>query len=277
MFFKNKVLVHWKEYFDNTCKGEDMWGHYKTSNGDLYVVADGASSHEGAKTGGDVARFIDKRLKEDAVNIVRSKHLKDLLHSINAESVKINGGAYAAIAGILHRGKTMFAFSAGDVAILAKKPGGKLLQVLPLDLHMGREEAEETATQEIGTIVNGTEITAENCSQRAIQYINHGLSNAVGIGESFFLNEKKFYTKDGAAILIASDGITDPFMEPQREAGKIPKENILKLYDLIESNVNAEEAAEALKDLFWDTQVKEKRKIKSDDRTGIFLYMHAKK
>lgn len=57
----NEILVNWKEYFDNTCKGEDMWGHYKTANGDLYVVADGASNHEGSKTGGDVVRFIDER------------------------------------------------------------------------------------------------------------------------------------------------------------------------------------------------------------------------
>ena len=277
MFFKNRISVHWKEYFDNTCKGEDMWGHYKTSNGNLYVVADGASTHEGTKTGGDVVRLIDDRLKQEAANIVRRKHLIELLHSINAESIKTNEGAYAAIAGILHRGKIMIAFSAGDVAILAKKPRGKLLQVLPLDLNMGREEAEQTAMTEIGTMINGTEITAENYSQRADQYINHGLSNAVGIGESFFLNEKRFYTKDGTAILIASDGITDPFMEPQIEAGTIPKTNAIKLHELIESSHTAKDAAEALKDLVWDTQVKEKKKIKSDDRTGLFLYMQNEK
>ena len=277
MFFKNRISVHWKEYFDNSCKGEDMWGHYKTANGNLYVVADGASTHEGTKTGGDVVRLIDDRLKQEAANIVRRKHLIELLHSINAESIKTNEGAYAAIAGILHRGKIMIAFSAGDVAILAKKPRGKLLQVLPLDLNMGREEAEQTAMTEIGTMINGTEITAENYSQRADQYINHGLSNAVGIGESFFLNEKRFYTKDGAAILIASDGITDPFMEPQIEAGTIPKTNAIKLHELIESSHTAKDAAEALKDLVWDTQVKEKKKIKSDDRTGLFLYMQNEK
>jgi len=275
MFFNNKVSVRWKEYFDNTCKGEDMWGRYKTSNGYLYVVADGASTHEGAKTGGDVARLIDKRLKEDAINIVRSKHLRELMHSINSESVKINEGAYAAVAGILHRGRGMFAFGAGDVSILAKKPNGKLLQTLPLDLSMHRDDAEKTAMTEIGTIINGMEVTSDNYIKRVDQYINHGLCNAVGIGDSFFLNEKSFYVKDGAALLIASDGITDPFMEPQKEAGKIPKEDALKLHELINSTNNAEEAAEALKDLFWDTQVIEKRKIKADDRTGIFLCMNA--
>ncbi|MFT5396236.1 MAG: serine/threonine protein phosphatase PrpC [Gammaproteobacteria bacterium] len=274
MLFKNKVSVRWKEYFDNTCKGEDLWGHYKTSNGDLYVVIDGASSHEGTKTGGDVAQLIDKRLKEDAINIVRSKHLRELLHSINDESVKVNKGAYAAVAGILHRGRGMFAFGAGDVSILAKKPNGKLLQTLPLDLSMQRDEAEQTAMTEIGTIIDGKEITSENYFKRVNQFLNHGLSNAVGIGESFFLNEKSFYVKDGAALLIASDGITDPFMDPQKESGKIPKENALKLYELINSTNNAEEASEALKDLFWDTQVKEKKKIKADDRTGIFIYMN---
>jgi len=277
MLFKNKVSVHWKEYFDNTCKGEDLWCHYKTSNGDLYVVIDGASSHEGNKTGGDVARLIDKRLKEDAINIVRSKHLRELLHSINAESGKINEGAYAAVAGILHRGKGMFAFGAGDVSILAKKPNGKILQTLPLDLNMQRDEAEKTAMNEIGTIINGKEITSENYIKRVDQYLNHGLCNAVGIGESFFLNEKSFYVKDGAALLIASDGICDPFMDPQKEAGKIPKDDALKLHDLLNSTDNAEKAAENLKELFWDTQVKEKIKIKADDRTGIFIFMNTEK
>ena len=270
-----KVSVNWKEYFDNSCKGEDMWGHYKTANGDLYVVADGASNHDGSKTGGDVARFIDDRLKQDAENIVRSKHLKELLHSINTESAKINEGAYAAIAGVLHRGNRMFSFSAGDVSIIAKKPNGKLLQVLPLDLNMQRDEAEICAKTEIGTIINGVEITEENYEQRVNQYTSHGLCNAVGIGQSFFLNDKNFNTKDGAAILIASDGVTDPFMQLQSGAGKILKANALKLYDVINSNDNAEDAANALQNMIWDTQVKEKKKIKQDDRTGLFLYMNA--
>ena len=36
-----------------------------------------------------------------------------------------------------------------------------------------------------------------------------------------------------------------------------------------------EDAANALKNLIWDTQVKEKKKIKPDDRTGLFFYMNA--
>jgi len=40
------------------------------------------------------------------------------------------------------------------------------------------------------------------------------------------------------------------------------------------SNDNAEDAADSLKDMIWDTQVKEKKKIKQDDRTGLFLYMN---
>jgi serine/threonine protein phosphatase PrpC len=271
----SNMVINWKEYSENDCKGEDMWGHYKTPNGDLYVVADGASSHDGAKTGGDVARYIDTRLKQDTANITRTEHLKELIHSINAESTKINEGAYAAIGGILHREDRMFAFSAGDVAILAKKPSGKLLQALPLDLNMQSADAEKTAMTEIGTFINGKEITAENYILRARQYTQHGLFNAIGIGDSFFLNEKHFYTKDDAVLLIASDGITDPFMEPQREVGEIPQANAPKLYDLLNSNDNAEAAVEALKDVIWDTQVIEKKKIKSDDRTGIFIYMNA--
>lgn len=200
--------------------------------------------------------------------------MKELIHSINTESTKENAGAYAAIAGILHRGDTMFNFSAGDVSILAKKPNGKLIQILPLDLSIQQEEAEEQAKTEIGTIIDGKEITNENYIQRAKQYTNHGLCNAVGIGESFFLNERRFNTKDGAVVLIASDGITDPFMKPQREAGTVPKSDAGKLYKIIETSDNAEDASNSLKDLIWDTQVKEKIKIKSDDRTGIFLYMN---
>ena len=271
---KKKILVNWKEYFDNDCKGEDMWGHYKTSNGDLYVVADGASIHGGSKTGGDVARFIDDRLRQDSVNIVRSNDLKELIHSINDESTKVNEGAYAAIAGILHRGNRIFSFSAGDVSIIAKKPNGKLIQVLPLDLNMQRDEAERNVKTEIGTIINDIEITEENYEQRVNQYVSHGLCNAVGIGESFYLNDKNFNVKDGAAILIASDGVTDPFMQPQRDAGKILKANALKLYEVINSSDNAEDAADSLKNMIWDTQVKEKKKIKQDDRTGLFLYMN---
>ena len=269
----NKILVNWKEFSDNTCKGEDMWGHYKTANGELYVIADGASTHEGEKTGGDVVRYIDERLKQDAANIVRSRHLRELFHSINDESSKINEGAYAAIAGILHRGDAMFAFGAGDVSILAKKRSGNVIQILPLDLCMEKDEAEMTATKELGTIVDGKEITSENVILRAEQYMNHGLSNAVGIGGSFYLNEKSFYAKEGAAIMIATDGVTDPFMIPHRKAGKILEINAQKFYDIFNSCNNAEAATDALKDSIWDTQVKEKKKIKADDRTCIFIYM----
>ena len=250
-----------------------MWGHYQTATGNLYVVADGVSSHDGAKTGGDVVRYIDERLKKDAANIARSRHLRELMHSINAESAKINEGAYAAVAGILHRGNGMFAFGAGDVSILGRKPSKKLIQVLPLDLTMDIDEAEDIAKTEIGTIIDGKEITSENVILRAEQYANHGLSNAVGIGESFYLNEKSFYARRGAAILIATDGITDPFMIPHKQAGKILQQNAEKLYDVLNSNENAEDAVTMLKDIIWDTQVKEKIKIKADDRTGIFIYM----
>ncbi len=269
----NKTLLNWKEYFDNTCKGEDMWGHYETKNGNLYVVADGASTHEGSRTGKDVVRYIDERLQQEAAKITRVKHLTKLIHSINTDSSKINEGAYAAIAGILHRGNVLFAFGAGDVSILARKPNSNLIQILPLDLNMEREEAEQTALTEIGTVIDGKEITSENYIQRAEQYTNHGLSNAVGIGESFYLNEKRFYSREGAAILIASDGISDPFIKHHSKAGKVSKRRNQKLYDVIESSKNAEEAADALKDLVWDTQVKDKIKIKADDRTGLFLYM----
>jgi hypothetical protein len=268
------ILINWKAYFDNDCKGEDMWGHYKTANGDLYVVADGASTHEGTKTGADVVKFIDEKLKQEAKNISRRKHVSELMRSINDESSKVNKGAYAAIAGILHRKHSLFAFGAGDVTILGKKPNGKLIQILPLDLNMEREEAEDTAKTEIGTIVNGKEITRENYIKRSEQLVHHGLNNAVGIGESFYLNEETFNTKDGAVLLIASDGIIDPFVELQKEAGPVQKSGAEKIYEVLNSNDTAEEAVDALGDLIWDTQVKEKIKIKSDDRTGIFLYMN---
>lgn len=271
----NDISIHWKEYFDNDCKGEDMWGHYKTANGDLFVVADGASNHEGSKTGADVVRFIDEKLKQEAKNISRRLHFVELMHAINTESAKVNEGAYAAIAGILHRKHSLFAIGAGDVSIMAKKPNGKLIQVLPLDLSMDEKEAEKTALTEIGTFINGKEITKENYIKRSVQLMNHGLCNAVGIGESFYLNEKSFSTKDGAVILLASDGITDPFINLQREAGAIPKSDAEKIYDVINSNDTADAAVDALADLIWDTQVKDKVKIKSDDRTGIFLYMNA--
>ena len=63
-------------------------------------------------------------------------------------------------------------------------------------------------------------------------------------------------------------------MQPQRDAGKILKANALKLYEVINSSDNAEDAADSLKDMIWDTQVKEKKKIKQDDRTGLFFYMN---
>jgi hypothetical protein len=43
----------------------------------------------------------------------------------------------------------------------------------------------------------------------------------------------------------------------------------------INTNSNAEDAANALKDMIWNTRVEEKKKIKVDDRTGIFFYLNA--
>lgn len=268
-----KVAIDWKVFFDNECKGEDMWGRYETSTGYLYVVIDGASNHEGNKTGGDVAQFIDKKLKEEAINIVRSNDLKELLHSINDQSSKVNEGAFAAIAGVLHRKNMLFAFGAGDVSIMAKKPSGKLIQVLPLDLKMDEEEAEKTAFTEIGTVIDGKEITKENYIKRSRQYMNHGLCNAVGIGESFYINERIFKVKDGGKLLIASDGITDPFVLLQKKAGTIIQSDAEKIYQLLETSETPEQAVETLKEIIWDTQVVDKIKIKADDRTGIFFYM----
>ena len=270
---KNNIPINWQVFFDNDCKGEDLWGHYETATGNLYVVIDGASNSEGTKTGGDVAHFIDEKLKKDAINIVRSSHLKDLLHAISHESTKVNEGAFAAIAGVLHRNDMLFAFGAGDVSILAKKPSGKLIQVLPLDLKMDEEAAEQTARGEIGTVIDGKEITKENYIQRSKQYMNHGLSNAVGIGESFYLNERMFNIKDGGKLLIASDGICDPFIDSHKEAATIPQSEAEKIYALLEKSDNAEQAVEAMKELIWDTQVVDKIKIKADDRTGLFFYM----
>ena len=267
------ITINWKEYFDNACKGEDMWGHYKTVNGDLYVVADGASNHEGTKTGADVVKFIDAVLRESAADIKGSRDLKKLIHAINTISSKMNRGAYAAIAGILLRDNNLFGFGAGDVSIIGKKANGQLIQVLPLDLNMGRVEAEARARSEIGAVVNEVEITEQNVEQRIHQYMHHGLSNAIGVGDAFVLHEKQFAARDRSSILIATDGITDPYMAPQREAGKIPEAGAPKLYDIINSSHTAEEAVAAMAEMIWDTQVKEKIKIKPDDRTGLFIYM----
>ena len=250
-----------------------MWGHYKTVRGDLYIVADGVSNHEGTKTGGDVARLITDRLERDAAGIRHRGDLKDLLFEINRESTRVNEGAFAAIAGILHWGDKLYGFSAGDVSIIAKKANGKLLLVLPLDLSMPREEAERLARAEIGTTIKTLDITEENYQLRAEQYLRHGLSNAIGLGDDFFLHDYKFNAKPDTAILLASDGITDPFMKPQTEQGKIAEEDAPKLYEVFNSSNNAEDAADALEDLFWTTQVTERTKIKQDDRTGIFFFM----
>lgn len=271
----NSITINWKEYFDNECKGEDLWGHYKTANGDLFVVVDGASSHDDSKTGADVARFVDETLKETAANIESSKELKKLFYAINTISTKMNQGAYAAIAGILIRGSSVYGFSAGDVAIIGKKANGKLIQVLPLDLNMSREDAEKFARADLGSVVGGVKLTEENIEQRIHQYMHHGLSNAIGVGDSFVLHEKKFNARERSAILIATDGITDPFIAPQTEAGRIPQAGAPKLYEVINACHNSEDAANSLGEMIWDTQVKEKIKIKPDDRTGLFIYMDA--
>lgn len=269
----NTIKINWKEYFDNSCKGEDMWGHYKTVRGDLYIVADGVSNHEGSRTGGDVVRLINNRLEQNAAGIRHRGDLKELLYEINKESTGVNEGAFAAIAGILHWNDKLYGFGAGDVSIIAKKANGKLILVLPLDLSMAWEEAERLARAEIGTTVKNVEITEENYLMRVEQYLRHGLSNAIGLGDDFHLHDHKFNGKPNTAILIASDGITDPFMKPQTEHGKIVAEDAPKLYDVMNSNDNAEDAASALEDLFWDTQVNQRKKIKQDDRTAVFFYM----
>ncbi len=269
------MIIEWKEYFDNGCKGEDMWGHYKTSNGSIFVVADGASNHDGSKTGADVVHLIHDRLKQESTNLVRSSDLKDLMHSINTESTRVNEGAYAAVAGILHRGSNLYAFGAGDVSIIAKKANGKLLQVLPLDLSMQKEEAEKRAREEIGKTVNNIQITENNYTQRIKQYLHHGLSNAVGIGEGFVLNNMYFDAKADTAMVIASDGITDPFMDPKSDAGNIPKPDAGKLYELFDSSDNAKDSVATLEDIIWETRVSQKKKIKPDDRTALFLYINS--
>ena len=271
----NEIALNWKEYIDNNCKGEDLWGHYKTMHGDLFVVVDGASSHDNVKTGADVARFVDEILKESAAHIEDDQDLKKLILAINTISTKINNGAYAAIAGVLVTGPRIYSFGAGDVSIIGKKANGRLIQVLPLDLNMDREAAETLAKADVGYVINGVEITEENIEQRIYQYMHHGLSNAIGVGNAFHLHEKRFTTKDRSAILIATDGITDPFMAPQSEAARIPETGAPKLYEVINTCHNAEEAVKSLEEMIWDTQVKEKIKIKPDDRTGLFVYMES--
>lgn len=269
----NDITINWKEYFDNDCKGEDLWGHYRTANGELFVVVDGASSHDHSRTGADVARFINDILKEAAAHIESSRELRELIYAINTISSKINKGAYAAIAGVLVNDNRIYSFSAGDVAIIGKKANGKLIQILPLDLNVSREEAVALANMKFGSLKKGIEINKQNVEQRIRQFMHHGLTNAIGIGDSFVLHEKKFTARDRSAILIATDGITDPFVAPLTEAARIPKADAPKLYQVINSSRKAEDAANALGELIWDTQVKEGIKIKSDDRTGLFIYM----
>ncbi len=269
------MIIDWKEYFDNACKGEDMWGHYKTPNGSIYVVVDGASNHDGSMTGADVARLVHDRLKRESANLHRSSDLKDLMFSINTESTRVNEGAYAAIAGVLHRGNNLYAFGAGDVSIIAKKANGKLLQVLPLDLNMSKEEAEQRAKSEIGQTVNNIKITEKNYKKRIKQYMHHGLSNAIGLGEEFILHHKYFDAKVDTAMVIATDGVTDPFMEPQSKSGNIPKSAAEKLYEIFSSSDTAEESVIALENMIWDTRVSQKKKIKPDDRTALFLYINS--
>ena len=269
------IKTNWKEYFDNDCKGEDLWGYYETAGGELYVVMDGASGHEDAKTGADVVRFIDNVLSESAPHLQNYRELRNLVYGINTVSSKINFGAYAAIAGVLINDDNIFGFSAGDVAIIGKKANGKLIQVLPLDLNMTREEAEYVAKSEIGKVVHGIEITKDNIDKRVHQLMHHGLSNAIGIGDTFELHEKVFSAREKSALFIATDGITDPFIRSQKEAGRIPEEGASKLYEVINACENAEAAAKSLEEMIWNTQVKDKIKIKQDDRTGIFIYMDA--
>ena len=273
----SELVVDWKEYFDNDCKGEDMWGHYRTPNGNIYLVVDGASNHDGSKTGADVVRLIHKRFKKESPRLLRSSQLRDLIFSINEESSRVNEGAYAALAGLLQRGNNLYAFGVGDVSIIVKKANGKLFQVLPLDLSMQEEEAEKRARAEIGHTVNNIKITEENYTQRIKQYMNHGLSNAVGLGEDFKVNYMYFDAKADTALMIATDGVTDPFMDPQRDAGNIPKDKAEKLYELLGANNNAENAAMAMEDMIWDTRVSQKQKIKPDDRTAMFLFIQADK
>jgi serine/threonine protein phosphatase PrpC len=269
------ILFDWNVYFDNTCKEEDLWGHYKTPKGDLYVVMDGVSNHDGSRTGKDVVNLIDQRLNQNASRIKHRKDLIELIHAINTESTTTNEGAYAAIAGLYHRGKNIYAFGAGDVSIIAKKVNGKLIQVLPLDLQIPREEAERLARSEIGTRVDNIDITQENIVQRINQYIKHGLCNAVGLGENFSIHDLNFNVREGSALLLASDGITDPFMQPQNEAGRISMKDAPKLYQVFNESEKAEDAVNSIENIIWNTQVNEKIKLKPDDRTALFIFMNS--
>ena len=269
-----KIQIDWKIYFDNSCKQEDLWGYYETAKGELYVVMDGVSNHDGSRTGADVVQLIDQRLSSESRNIRYRKDLIELLHTINMKSTEINAGAYAAIAGIYRRGNKIYAFSAGDVSIIAKKVNGKLIQVLPLDLRMPRGEAERMARAEIGATVNNIQVTEENLEQRIGQYMHHGLCNAVGMGEQFILHDLNFSARDGTALLLATDGVTDPFMEPMIEAGGIMPTNAAKLYQVFYESDTAEGAVSSLESIIWSTQVTEKKRIKQDDRTAMFIFMN---
>ena len=268
-----KIQINWKVYFDNSCKQEDRWGYYETAKGELYVVMDGVSNHDGTRTGADVVQLIDERLSGESKNIRYRKDLIELLRTINMKSTEINAGAYAAIAGIYRRGNKIYAFSAGDVSIIAKKANGKLIQVLPLDLRMPYVDAERLARAEIGATVNNILVTEENLDQRIQQYMHHGLCNAVGMGEGFVLHDLNFSARDGTALLLATDGVTDPFMAPMIDAGSIKLSDAAKLYQVFYEGDTAEAAVKALENIIWNTQVVEKKRIKQDDRTAMFIFM----
>lgn len=268
-----KIKIDWQVYFDNTCKQEDLWGHYETAKGDLYIVMDGVSNHDGTRTGRDVVQHVHERLTGECSNIKHRKDLIELLHVINAETTRINAGAYAAVAGTYIRGNKIYVFGAGDVAILAKKMNGKLIQVLPLDLRMPRPEAERLARAEIGATVHNILVTDENLEQRIQQYMQHGLCNALGMGDVFTLHDFNFSARDGTALLLATDGITDPFMASMIDAGGIKLADAPRLYQVFDEGETAEAAVRSLEEIIWNTQVVEKKRLKQDDRTAMFIFM----
>ncbi|HLB30502.1 MAG TPA: PP2C family serine/threonine-protein phosphatase [Gammaproteobacteria bacterium] len=268
-----KIKIDCQVYFDNSCKQEDLWGHYETAKGDLYVVMDGVSNHDGTRTGRDVVQHVHQRLTGECSNIKHRKDLIELLHAINTETTQVNAGAYAAVAGTYIRGNKIYVFSAGDVSILAKKMNGKLIQVLPLDLRMPRAEAERLARAEIGATVNNILVTDENLEQRVQQYMQHGLCNALGMGDVFTLHDLNFSARDGTALLLATDGITDPFMASMIDAGGIKLADAPKLYQVFDEGETAEAAVKSLEEIIWNTQVVEKKRLKQDDRTAMFIFM----
>jgi len=99
-------------------------------------------------------------------------------------------------------------------------------------------------------------------------------ARAISFGATYVrIGTAIFGARDGTALLLATDGVTDPFMAPMIDAGSIKLSDAAKLYQVFYEGDTAEAAVKALENIIWNTQVVEKKRIKQDDRTAMFIFM----